>query len=91
MSAVMFDTLKLTKALEGEFTSGQVQLLASSIAESTQDTIATKSDLATLRLEIGKHFSLLRADLVRWIVTSIAFNFVVVTGLVITLVKVFGK
>ena len=43
MSALIFDTLKLSKSLQSEFTPAQADALASALASSAHDTVATKA------------------------------------------------
>lgn len=80
MAAMIFDTLKLARAPRTDFTQDQAEALASAIAASAQDSVATKADLSELEV-----------DLVRWIVTAIAFNFLATAGLFIAFSKLFNK
>ncbi len=77
---MIFDTLKLSQALKGEFTSAQAEALASALAANTQDAVATKSDLTELKIE-----------LVRWIVGAIAFNLLGTIGIMITVAELVLK
>ena len=52
------------------------------------DIDSLKSDLTSV---ITAQISALRADTIKWIVSALAFNFVATAGLIITLIKVFGK
>ncbi len=80
MSAVIFDTLKLSKALRATFSAEQADNIAEAVAASTQDHVATKGDLQDLKVEM-----------VKWIVGAIAFNFIGTAGLIIALVRTFGR
>ena len=91
MSAVIYDTLKLARSLEGAFTPEQAVALAEALAGSTQDTIATKSDLAILKSDLEIQISKLevkindvKSELIRWIVGAITLNLFCTAGLVIT-------
>ena len=98
--AVLFDTLKFVRELRPAFSQEQAEALATAVAASAQDNIATKADLAALRAELKSDFSDLRVelkgdittaklDLARWIVTAIVFNFVATAGFFATALRVF--
>ena len=77
MAAMLFDTLKSARELHSDFSQEQSKTLADAIASSAQDTVATRGGIAEMK-----------GDLVRWIVTAIAFNFVATAGLMVTALKV---
>ncbi len=103
MAAVLFDTLKFVRELRPSFSQEQAEALATAVAGSAQDTIATKADIASLRAEmieikgelkgdiaaLKSDLAMLKIDLVRWIVTAIAFNFVATAGFIITALRIF--
>jgi hypothetical protein len=98
MTALIFDTLKLSKSLRSDFTPEQADALASALATSAQDTVATKADIIALRADLTEFKAAakadlleLKVDLVRWIVTAIAFNFVATAGLFLGFAKLFAK
>ena len=52
MREMIYDTLKLSKALRVSFTPEQSDTLATAFSESTEDNVATKLDVAGLKIEI---------------------------------------
>ena len=67
---MIYDTLKLSKALRTSFTSEQSDTLAQAFSESTEDTVATKldvaglrADTADLRTELKTEIAALRIDM----------------------------
>ncbi len=52
-AAMIYDTLKLSKALRVSFTPEQSDTLATAFSESTEDSVATKLDIAGLKTEIA--------------------------------------
>ena len=50
---MIYDTLRLSKALRGSFTPEQSDTLAQAFSESTEDSVATKVDIAELKTEIA--------------------------------------
>jgi hypothetical protein len=63
MSAVTFDTLKFVEKLEtGGFTHAQAKAAAEAFAEATGQELATKSDIATLRITTQADALALRAE-----------------------------
>lgn len=77
---------------------GEVAVLKSDVATLKIEFAALKTDFKALKAEIAslevrlvKEIILLCADTVRWIVTAIGINFLATAGLIIGLVKVFGK
>jgi predicted nucleic acid-binding Zn-ribbon protein len=61
MTAILFDTLKLSRTLrdKGHFTPEQAEDLAEALTEASQENLATKSDISDVRREIAE----LRAEL----------------------------
>jgi hypothetical protein len=55
MTALLLDTLRLSRALQGKgkFTSEQAEALAEVLGEASQGDLATKTDLAGVRTEIA--------------------------------------
>ncbi|MCI0598096.1 MAG: CCDC90 family protein [Beijerinckiaceae bacterium] len=55
MSAILFDTLRLSRTLrdKGHFTSEQAETLAEALGEATHDDLATKADMAALKVEFA--------------------------------------
>ncbi|WP_374304873.1 hypothetical protein [Methylocella sp.] len=55
MTAVLFDTLRLSRTLrdKGHFSPEQAEALAEALGDATQDNLATKADIAALRAEIA--------------------------------------
>ena len=55
MTALLLDTLRLSRALQGKgnFTSEQAEALAEALGEASQGDLATKTDLAGVRTEIA--------------------------------------
>lgn len=51
---MIYDTLKLSKALRVSFTPEQSDTLAQAFAESTEDNVATKLDIAEVKTEIAQ-------------------------------------
>ena len=89
---MIYDTLKLSRALRASFTEEQADTLARASSASTEVSVATKADVLALKAEIANvRGEVLRAelktDMVRWIVTAIAFNFVGTVGLMVLVAK----
>ena len=61
--AVLFDTLKFVRELRPAFSQEQAEALATAVAASAQDNIATKADLAALRAELVATRAELKSDL----------------------------
>ncbi|MCI0735786.1 MAG: CCDC90 family protein [Beijerinckiaceae bacterium] len=89
MSALLFDTLRLSRRLrdEGHFTPEQAEALASAFGEATHDDLATKADLAKLESKIAE----VKADILKWMVGAIGFQTVVIVGALVSLVRIFAK
>ena len=87
---MIFDTLKLSKALRVSFTPEQAETLAQAFSESTEDSVATKVEIAELRTEIAAvrtDVAALKVDMVRWIAGATAFNLVGTTGVMIAVAE----
>jgi hypothetical protein len=100
MSALLFDTLRLSRTLrdKGHFTSEQAEALAEALGEASQGDLATKADLAGVRTEIAElktelksEIAEMRTDLLKWIIGAIGFQTVVILGALISLIKIFAK
>ncbi len=67
MSALLFDTLRLSRTLrdKGRFTSEQAEALADALGEAAQNDLATKADLAALKADMATKADLaaLKADM----------------------------
>ncbi|HXW72621.1 MAG TPA: coiled-coil domain-containing protein [Methylocella sp.] len=65
MSAVLFDTLRLSRTLreKGHFTAEQAETLAEALGEATHEELATKADLATLNAALKSDIAEARAEL----------------------------
>ncbi len=55
MTAVLFDTLRLSRTLrdKGNFSAEQAEALAEALGDAAQDNLATKADIAALRGDIA--------------------------------------
>jgi hypothetical protein len=102
---MIFDTLKLSKALQSEFTPAHAEALTEAFSTSAQDTVATKRDLIQVEAKLSAEIQNLRTELkgdiqalrgefvsfkvelIKWVVTAIAFNLLGTAGLIITLVR----
>lgn len=84
---MIYDTLKLTKAMEGPFTREQAEAVTEALVTSTLDTVATKSDIVLVRADITD----LKAEMIRWIVGAIVLNLFGTAGLVLALVKLLAR
>lgn len=78
MSALLFDTLRLSRTLrdKGHFTTEQAEALAEALAEAGQDDLATKADLARLEAKLAET----KADILKWVVGAIGFQTLVILG-----------
>lgn len=59
---MLFDTLKVSKALQRSFTAEQAETLAEVLNEAGTEELATKADLHALRTELKADFDTLRAE-----------------------------
>ena len=83
---LIHDTLKLARGLEPAFTKDQAETLTTALAQSTNETVATKADLVIIRSDLVD----LGNRLIKWVVGAIAFNLFGTAGLVLGLIKVVG-
>ncbi len=60
---MIYDTLRLSKALRASFTPEQSDTLAQALSESTEDHVATKLDIAGLKTEIADLRAELKAEI----------------------------
>src|ERR1700757_1020788 len=68
MSALLFDTLRLSRTLrdKGHFTPEQAETLAEALGEAAHEDLATKADIAGLKADVGQvkaEISQVRAEL----------------------------
>ena len=89
MSAILFDTLRLSRTLrdKGHFTPEQAEALAEALGEAAHDDLATKADLAKLEAKIAE----VKADILKWVVGAIGFQTIVILGALVSLVRIFAK
>ncbi|WOJ89631.1 hypothetical protein RZS28_17890 [Methylocapsa polymorpha] len=91
MSAILFDTLRLSRTLrdKGHFTTEQAEALAEALGEASQDNLATKADIINLatRADLAEA----KADILKWVVGAIGFQTVVILGALVSLVRIFAK
>lgn len=100
MSAILFDTLRLSRTLrdKGKFAPEQAEALAEALGEATHDDLATKVDLASVRADIAQVKAELKTDIaeskaeiLKWMVSAIGFQTIVILGALVSLVRVFAK
>lgn len=104
MSALLFDTLRLSRTLrdKGHFTPEQAETLAEALGEAAHDDLATKADLAALKAELKADIAAVRAelkadiaevkaDILKWVVGAIGFQTVVILAALVSLVRIFAK
>lgn len=93
MSALLFDTLRLSRTLrdKGHFTSEQAETLAEALGEVAHDDLATKADLAALKADLKTDIVEAKADILKWVVGAIGFQTVVILGALVSLVRIFAK
>ena len=60
---MIYDTLKLSKALRVSFTPEQSDTLAQAFSASTEDNVATKLDIAQIKTEIAQLRTELKTDI----------------------------
>jgi len=103
MTAIAFDTLKFAQTLrdKAKFTQEQSEGLANAIADVTSDQLATKADIRDLkqdmrememRLEakIDSKIDALRIDGLKWIVSAIGFQTIVLLGTMMSIIRFIG-
>jgi hypothetical protein len=93
MSAILFDTLRLSRTLrdKGHFTPEQAEALAEALGEAAHDELATKADLAKLESGLEAKIAEVKADILKWVVGAIGFQTVVILGALVSLVRIFAK
>ncbi len=94
MSAILFDTLRLSRTLrdKGHFTPEQSEALAEALGEASQDNLATKTDISILKGEIREavlsleaRIEATKADILKRVVGPIGVQTIVIIGAVIAL------
>ena len=94
MSAVAFDTLKFVRTLrdKANMSAEQAEGLAEAIAEAIDGDIATKTDFATVKAELRQaglrleaKIEATKAETIKWVVSAIGFQTVVIVGAVVAL------
>ncbi|MGH6842441.1 MAG: hypothetical protein ACREDV_10180 [Methylocella sp.] len=100
MSALLFDTLRLSRTLrdKGHFTPEQAEALAEALGEAGHGDLATKADLAALRAELAEvraelkaDIAEVKADILKWVVGAIGFQTIVILGALVSLARIFAK
>jgi len=91
VSALLFDTLRLSRTLrdKGHFTPEQAEALAEALGEAAHDDLATKADLANLATKAD--LAEVKVDILKWVVSAIGFQTVVILGALVSLVRIFAK
>jgi hypothetical protein len=89
MSALLFDTLRLSRTLreKGHFTTEQAETLAEALSEASQNDLATKADIAQLEAKLAET----KADILKWVVGAIGFQTLVILGALVSLARIFAK
>jgi hypothetical protein len=89
MSALLFDTLRLSRTLrdKGHFTTEQAEALAEALSEASQNDLATKADIAQLEAKLAET----KADILKWMVGAIGFQTLVILGALVSLARIFAK
>jgi len=89
MLALIFDTLRLSQTLrdKGHFSPEQAEALAEAFSLATHEDIATKADIADIKIEIAR----VKAEILKWIVGAIGFQTAAMLGTIVGLVKIFAK
>ena len=82
MTTLLFDTLRLSRTLrdKGHFTTEQAEALAEALSEAAQGDLVTKTDLAEAKV-----------DILKWIISAIGFQTLVILGAIVALIKVLAK
>ena len=97
---MIYDTLSPSKALQVSFTPEQSETLARALSQSTDDSVATKLDIAALKTDIAAlrdgaalktDIANLKVEMVRWIVGVIAFNLLGTIGIMVTVAELVLK
>ncbi|WP_026605771.1 hypothetical protein [Methylocapsa acidiphila] len=100
MTAILFDTLRLSRTLrdKGHFSAEQAEALAEALGEATQGDLATKGDLRETEAHLNAKIEAVKADIaeakadiLKWVVGAIGFQTVVILGALVSLVRIFAK
>ncbi len=93
MSAILFDTLRLSRTLrdKGHFTPEQAEALAEALGEAGHDDLPTKTDLTALKAELKADIAEAKTDILKWMVGAIGFQTIVIVGALVSLVRIFAK
>ncbi len=88
MSVVLFDTLKLADRLQtGGFTPKQAHTFSSALADAFQDQVATKSDIADLKVSMSIELDKFKSEIIKSIIGTIGFQSLAIMGAVFLIVK----
>jgi hypothetical protein len=88
MSVVLFDTLKLADKLQaGGFTPKQAHTASSALADAFQDQVATKSDIADLKISVRVELAETKSEILKWVIVTIGFQSLAIMGAVFLIVK----
>lgn len=81
--ALPFDTHRFVKTLmEGGFSEGQAEALATAQAAVLEKNLATRRDIAELRLEMRVAIHGIKADLSKWMIGAMIAQSALIVGLV---------
>lgn len=91
MSALLFDTLRLSRTLrdKGHFTLEQAEALAEALGEASQDNLATKADIVILVTKAD--LAEAKADILKRVVGAIGLQTLVILGALVSLIRFFAK
>ncbi|WP_246725326.1 CCDC90 family protein [Beijerinckia sp. L45] len=81
--ALIVDTLRFSKLLQdkGHFSAAQADTLAKTIGTVGTETLATKTDIADMKVEIAA----VKTELLKWIVGALGLQTLVIVGVVLTI------
>lgn len=94
MTAVAFDTLKFVRTLrdKANMSTEQAEGFAEAIVEAIDGDIATKTDVGTVKTELRQaelrleaRIEAAKAKTIKWVVSAIGFQTVVIVGAVVAL------
>ncbi len=100
MSAILFDTLRLSRTLrdKGHFTPEQAEALAEALGDAGQGDLSTKADLRETEARLNAKIEAVKADIaeakadiLKWVVGAIGFQTVVILAALVSLVRIFVK
>jgi hypothetical protein len=82
MSAMLFDTLKLSKRLQecGVFSREQAEELAQAMNEAAGADIANKADISALGSDLQTKIAELKAEMLKWLLGAIGVQTIVIVG-----------